>query len=127
MKKKKNIIILICICLLIIGIICVCLFFSFGKNEKVESPKKDDTEEVEIKEGYDEFGNELIVIYDTKEEVYNIITEKYLSPGETISPAREENGCWYYMSSNGIDEYFYCIQEPIIRIRSTYEIEIQEN
>lgn len=124
MKDKKNLIILIAIAFLIIGVVCFCLFFSFGKNEKIENPKKDDKEEVEVKEGYDEFGNELVVIYNTKEEVYDVITDKYLKKGETISPAREENGCWYYMSSNGIDEYFYCIEDPIIRIKSTYTTDI---
>ncbi len=124
MKNKKNILFIIGILFLIVGIILICLFFSFGKNEKVDPPKKDDKEEVEVKEGYDEFGNKLVVVYNTKEEVYDVITKNYLSSGETISPAREENDCWYYMSSNGIDEYYYCIEEPIIRIRSSYVVEI---
>ena len=124
MKNKKTVLLIISISLFVLGIVFVCLFFSFGKNEKVDPPKKDDKEEVEIKEGYDEFGNELVVRYNTKEEVYNVITDKYLTNGETISPAREEDGCWYYMSSNGIDEYFYCVDDPIIRIRSTYTVDI---
>ena len=118
MKNKKNILIIIGILLLVIGIVAVCLFFSFGKNEKVDPPKKD--EEVEVKEGYDEFGNRLLVVYETKEEVYDVISNNYLRKGETISPAREENGCWYYASSNGIDVYEYCIDDPIIRVQSTY-------
>ena len=50
----------------------------------------------------------------------------YLKKGETISPAREENGCWYYMSSNGMDEYEYCINDPIIRVKTTYEIDLDD-
>ena len=63
-------------------------------------------------------------MYESKEEVYDVITKNYLSAGETISPAREENGCWYYMSSNGIDEYFYCIDDPIIRVKSGYSMNV---
>ena len=123
MKKKS--LLIICISLFVLGIIFVCLFFSFGKNEKVDPPKKDDKEEFEIKEGYDEFGNKLVVVYETKEEVYDVITKNYLRPGETISPAREENGCWYYMSSNGVDEYYYCIAEPVIRIITSNEVYVK--
>lgn len=125
MKNKKNFLIIIGILLLVIGIVAVCLFFSFGKNEKVDPPKKD--EEVEVKEGYDEFGNRLLVIYETKEEVYDVISNNYLRKGETISPAREENGCWYYTCSNGIDVYEYCIDDPIIRVQSTYIYDVPAN
>lgn len=113
------------IVLIIIGIICICLFFSFGKNEKMDSPKKDDKEEVEVREGYDEFGNKLVVVYETKEEVYDVIVNNYLKKGETITETREENGCWYYPSSNGVDEYFYCIDDPIIRVKSVYSVKIK--
>ena len=53
--KKNRIILIIAITLLILGIIVVCLFFTFGKNEKVDPPKKDDKEQTEVKAGYDEF------------------------------------------------------------------------
>lgn len=125
MKNKRNLFMIIGIVLIIIGIICICLFFSFGKNEKIDSPKKDDEEEVEVREGYDEFGNKLVVVYETKEEVYDVIVNNYLKKGETITETREENGCWYYPSSNGVDEYFYCIDDPIIRVKSVYSVKIK--
>lgn len=125
MKNKRNLFMIIGIVLIIIGIICICLFFSFGKNEKIDSPKKDDKEEVEVREGYDEFGNKLVVVYETKEEVYDVIVNNYLKKGETITETREENGCWYYPSSNGVDEYFYCIDDPIIRVKSVYSVKIK--
>ena len=125
MKNKRNLFLIIGIVLIIIGIICICLFFSFGKNEKIDSPKKDDKEEVEVREGYDEFGNKLVVVYETKEEVYDVIVNNYLKKGETITETREENGCWYYPSSNGVDEYFYCIDDPIIRVKSVYSVKIK--
>ena len=124
MKNKKSILLIISLILLIIGLVCVCLFFSFGKNEKVDSPIDNEEEVIEIKDGYDEFGNKIVVVYKTKEEVYDVIVNNYLSSGETISPAREENGCWYYKSSNGIDEYEYCIEDPVIRVNSTYTVNI---
>lgn len=126
MKNKNMLFMIIGITFLVVGIICVCLFFSFGKNEKVDPPKKDDKEQTKVKAGYDEFGNQLLVVYETKEEVYDVITNNYLKKGETISPAREENGCWYYMSSNGMDEYEYCINDPIIRVKTTYEIDLND-
>lgn len=125
MKNKRNLFMIIGIVLIIIGIICICLFFSFGKNEKIDSPKKDDKEEVEVREGYDEFGNKLVVVYETKEEVYDVIVNNYLKKGETITETREENGCWYYPSSNGVDEYFYCIDDPVIRVKSVYSVKIK--
>ena len=125
MKNKRNLFMIIGIVLIIIGIICICLFFSFGKNEKMDSPKKDDKEEVEVREGYDEFGNKLVVVYETKEEVYDVIVNNYLKKGETITETREENGCWYYPSSNGVDEYFYCIDDPVIRVKSVYSVKIK--
>lgn len=125
MKNKRNLFMIIGIVLIIIGIICICLFFSFGKNEKIDSPKKDDEEEVEVREGYDEFGNKLVVVYETKEEVYDVIVNNYLKKGETITETREENGCWYYPSSNGVDEYFYCIDDPVIRVKSVYSVKIK--
>lgn len=125
MKNKRNLFMIIGIVFIIIGIICICLFFSFGKNEKIDSPKKDDEEEVEVREGYDEFGNKLVVVYETKEEVYDVIVNNYLKKGETITETREENGCWYYPSSNGVDEYFYCIDDPVIRVKSVYSIKIK--
>lgn len=125
MKNKRNLFLIIGIVLIIIGIICICLFFSFGKNEKMDSPKKDDKEEVEVREGYDEFGNKLVVVYETKEEVYDVIVNNYLKKGETITETREENGCWYYPSSNGVDEYFYCIDDPVIRVKSVYSVKIK--
>lgn len=125
MKNKRNLFMIIGIVLIIIGIICICLFFSFGKNEKIDSPKKDDKEEVEVREGYDEFGNKLVVVYETKEEVYDVIVNNYLKKGETITETREENGCWYYPSSNGVDEYFYCIEDPVIRVKSVYSVKIK--
>ena len=125
MKNKRNLFMIIGIVLIIIGIICICLFFSFGKNEKIDSPKKDDKEEVEVREGYDEFGNKLVVVYETKEEVYDVIVNNYLKKGETITETREENGWWYYPSSNGVDEYFYCIDDPVIRVKSVYSVKIK--
>lgn len=125
MKNKRNLFLIVGIVLIIIGIICICLFFSFGKNEKIDSPKKDDKEEVEVREGYDEFGNKLVVVYETKEEVYDVIVNNYLKKGETITEIREENGCWYYPSSNGVDEYFYCIDDPVIRVKSVYSVKIK--
>ena len=85
--------------------------------------KKED-EEVEIREGYDEFGNKLVVVYETKDEVYDVIVNKYLKKDETITFTKEENGCWYYTSSNGVDEYIYCIDDPLIRVKSTYRVNI---
>ena len=97
------------------GIGCFCLFFSFGRNEKVKSPKKDD-KEIVVDEEYDEFGNKLLKVYETKEDVYDVIVNNYLDKDEIIVSTREENGCWYYKSSNDKDEYFYCIEDPIIRV-----------
>ena len=122
MKNKKNILIIVGVLVLVIGIVAVCLFLSFGKNEKVDPPKKDD--EVEVKEGYDEFGNKLLVVYETKEEVYDVITNEYLKKGETITFTKEEEGCWYYTCSNGVDEFIYCIDDPVIRVKSTYVMDI---
>ena len=116
--KKNRIILIIAITLLILGIICVCLFFTFDKNEKLDTSDKKDKEEVENqrKDGYDEFGNKIVVVYDNKDEVYNDIVNEYLADGETITETREENGCWYYKSSNGREEYEYCVAEPVIRV-----------
>lgn len=124
MNNRIKLIIIAAVCFLIVGIIGMCLFFSFGKSEKVDLPKKDDNEEAEVKEGYDEFGNKLVVVYNTKEEVYDVIVNNYLKKGEIITETREENGCWYYPSSNGVDEYFYCIDDPIIRVKSSYTMSI---
>ena len=124
MKEKKNVFVIIGISLLVIGITFLCLFFVFNKNEKVKPPKKDSKEEVEVKEEYDEFGNKILTVYETKEEVYDVITKNYLGKGETIVSTREENGCWYYKSSNDKDEYSYCIDDPIIRVTTTEIIKI---
>ena len=115
---------IISITLFVLGVLCICLFFIFGKNEKIEKTnkdkyKEDNKEEVDNKDAYDEFGNKIVVVYNSKEEVYDVIVDKYLGRGETIIETREENGCWYYKSSNGKDEYEYCIAEPIIRIYTT--------
>ena len=113
--KKNRIILIIAITLLILGIICVCLFFTFGKNEKLDTSDKEEVEN-QRKDGYDEFGNKIVVVYDNKDEVYNVIVNEYLADGETITETREENGCWYYKSSNGREEYEYCVAEPVIRV-----------
>lgn len=122
MKEKKKLFVIIGISLLVIGITFLCLFFVFNKNEKVKPPKKDSKEEV--KKEYDEFGNKILTVYETKEEVYDVITKNYLGKDEIIVSIREENGCWYYKSSNDIDEYSYCIDDPIIRVTTTEIIKI---
>ena len=124
--KNKKILIIIGIVLIVIGIVCFCLFVPFGKNEKVNpAPNNgEDKEEVEVKEGYDEFGNKLVVVYETKDEVRDVIVNEYLKKGETIVSEREEDGCWYYKISNGTEEYFYCIDDPIIRVSETTTITI---
>lgn len=115
--KNRKLLIIICISLLSIILIAVCLLFTFGKNEKVDS--KDNSSETakdKPKKGYDEFGNKIVVPYEGKDAVYNAIVNDYLGEGETIVDTREENGCWYFNSSNGRDEYEYCVDDPVIRV-----------
>ena len=124
MKDKGKILFIIGISILVIVIVFVCLFFSFGKNEKVDKPSKDDNEEV-IKEGYDEFGNKIVVEYGSKEEVYDVIVKDYLKSGESIVKTREENGCWYYDISNNTEVYFYCVDDPVIRVIETHTVKVK--
>ena len=115
--KKKKVILTICISLFVLGILSICLFFAFGKNEKViVNNNNEANEKVSAKEGYDEFGNKIVEVFDSQDAVYNEIVNEYLAEGETILNTKEENGCWYYTSSNGREVYEYCVNDPVIRV-----------
>lgn len=124
MKKSLKMILIIVGVGIALTVFGICLFFSFGKNEKVDKPKKDD-EEVVVKEGYDEFGNKLVVRYSSKEEVYDVIVNEYLRKGESITNVRVEENCWYYDISNGVEVYFYCVDDPIIRVIETQKVVVK--
>lgn len=123
--KDKKYVFMISILLLLVGIgVCVCLFFSFGKNEKIDPPSQDEKDNPPIREGYNELGDKIVVEYGSKEEVYDVIVDNYLKPGESIVKTREENGCWYYDISNNTEVYFYCVDDPVIRVIETHTVKV---
>jgi archaellum component FlaF (FlaF/FlaG flagellin family) len=119
-KIRKLIVSVLAAIMLITIIICGAILtynrFSNSSNSNIDNSNSNNNEEI---------ADDIIIEYETKEEVisgiYKRLKEENLNL--TVEYDYEENGCWYYKTSNPNITYSYCIDEQIIRGEVTsYEI-----
>jgi uncharacterized protein YxeA len=99
MNKKKKIIIIVVLILLILLIgIGIYLFINYNGDTTNSKNNSDNSSEST---------GVASAMYDTPDDVLEVINEEYLGEGEEVYYSREEDDCWYF-ETNVNKTYSYC-------------------